>query len=131
MRIDAAHREDADALAAIFTGARRTAMPWLPEIHTDDDDRRFIARVIAECDVLVARGGSTPVGFLALGDDMVEHLYVAPARQRAGIGSALLEAAKTRRPAGLRLWVFQRNNGAGNEEREPDVLLAWPGRRLD
>jgi hypothetical protein len=48
-------------------------------------------------------------------------------------------------PGGLRLWVFERNSGArafyarhgfaevtrtdgsGNEEREPDVLLGWPG----
>ena len=74
---------------------------------------------------------------------MVEHLYVRPDAQRVGIGAALLEAAKARRPAGLRLWVFQRNHGArafyarhgfaemeltdgaDNEEREPDVLLAW------
>jgi ribosomal protein S18 acetylase RimI-like enzyme len=78
---------------------------------------------------------------------MVEHLYVKPDAQRAGIGSTLLDAAKARRPAGLRLWVFQRNegarafyakhgfaevertDGAANEEREPDVLLAWPGER--
>ena len=77
----------------------------------------------------------------------MEHLYVRPDAQRTGIGTALIEAAKERRPAGLRLWVFQRNeaarafyarhdfteveltDGAGNEEREPDVLLAWTGRR--
>lgn len=87
-----------------------------------------------------------PVAFLALGGDMVEHLNVRPDSQRTGIGTALLDAAKARRPAGLRLWVFQRNqgalsfysrhgfveieltDGAGNDEREPDVLLAWPGR---
>jgi putative acetyltransferase len=73
----------------------------------------------------------------------VEHLYVRPEAQRAGIGSALLQAAKSGSPSGLRLWTFQRNQGArafyarhgfaeleltdgsGNEEREPDVLLAW------
>jgi hypothetical protein len=50
-----------------------------------------------------------------------------------------------RHPAGLELWVFQRNDaarefyarhgfielrrtdGSGNEEREPDVRLAWRG----
>jgi hypothetical protein len=67
---------------------------------------------------------------------------VQPDCQRAGIGSALLEVAKSRRPGGLRLWVFQRNHGAwavyarhgftevrftdgsDNEEQEPDVFLA-------
>ena len=121
-------------------------MPWLPKLHTEAEDRRFFGeRVLSECDVLVVRRSGEAVGFLALKDDMVEHLYVRPEAQREGIGSALLDAAKTRRPGGLRLWVFERNTGArafyarhgftevtrtdgsGNEEREPDVLLAWPG----
>jgi GNAT superfamily N-acetyltransferase len=140
--IDSARPEDAEALAAIFTSARRTAMPWLPELHTQDEDRRFIGeRVMAECELLVVRRDERPAGFLALKDDMVEHLYVAPDDQRQGIGSALIEAAEARRPDGLRAWVFQRNAGAiafyerhgftevmrtdgsDNEEREPDVLL--------
>jgi GNAT superfamily N-acetyltransferase len=142
MEVDSARPEDAGSLAAIFTAARRTAMPWLPELHTEDEDRRFIGeRVMVECEVLVARRDGRPAGFLALKDDMLEHLYVAPDAQREGIGTALLEAAKARRPDGLRLWVFQRNTGAlafyvrhgftevmrtdgsDNEEREPDVLL--------
>lgn len=77
---------------------------------------------------------------------MIEHLYVRPDVQGSGMGTALIAAAKHRRPAGLRLWVFQRNHaarafyarrgltevaltdGAGNVEREPDVLLTWTGR---
>jgi putative acetyltransferase len=121
-------------------------MPWLPKLHTEAEDRRFFGeRVLRECEVLVVRRSGAPVGFLALKDDMVEHLYVRPEAQREGIGSALLDAAKARRPSGLRLWVFERNSGArafyarhgftevtrtdgsGNEEREPDVLLAWAG----
>jgi putative acetyltransferase len=121
-------------------------MPWLPKLHTEAEDRRFFGeRVLRECEVLVVRRSGAPVGFLALKDDLVEHLYVRPEAQREGIGSALLDAAKARRPSGLRLWVFERNSGArafyarhgftevtrtdgsGNEEREPDVLLAWPG----
>jgi len=52
--------------------------------------------------------------------------------------------AQARRPAGLELWTFQVNDGArrfyerhgfravevtdgaGNEERQPDVRYAWP-----
>jgi len=143
MDIDSVRPEDAERLAAIFTSARRTAMPWLPELHTEEEDRAFIGeRVMADCELLVARREARPAGFLALKDDMVEHLYVAPEAQRQGIGTALLEAAKARRPDGLRLWTFQRNAGAAafyarqgftevmrtdgsdNEEREPDVLLS-------
>jgi GNAT superfamily N-acetyltransferase len=143
MEIDPARPEDAEPLAAIFTASRRTAMPWLPELHSEEEDRQFIGeRVLRECDVLVARRDGRPAGFLALNGDMVAHLYVAPDAQRQGIGSALLEAARARRPDGMRLWVFQRNAGAlafyarhgfteimrtdgsDNEEREPDVLLS-------
>ena len=144
--ISPAAAADGDALAALFTAARNAAMPWQADLHTAAEDRRFIGeRVMPRCEVLVARRDGEPAGFLALGEDMVEHLYVRPDAQRAGIGSALLEAAKARRPAGLRLWVFQRNegarafyaghgfaelkrtDGADNEEREPDVLLGWAG----
>jgi GNAT superfamily N-acetyltransferase len=139
---------DADALAAIFVAARRAAMPWLPEPHSEADVRWYIAEhVIGESEVRVVRREHRPVAFFALRNDIVEHLYVRPDAQRTGIGAALLEAAKARRPAGLRLWVFQRNRGArsfyarhgfaeleltdgvaDNEERERDVLLAWTGR---
>jgi GNAT superfamily N-acetyltransferase len=143
VEIDAATPADGDALAGIFKAARDDAMSWLPVLHSEAEDRRFFGGVIDESEVLVARGDSGPVAFLALNEDLVEHLYVTPAAQRTGIGSALLEAAKERRPGGLRLWVFQRNHGArafyarhgfaeirstdgsNNEELEPDVLLAW------
>jgi GNAT superfamily N-acetyltransferase len=143
VEIEPGKRADADAVAATFGAARRTAMPWLPRLHTEAEDRRYFAEVIRECEVLVVRRDGQPVAFIALKDDMVEHLYVTPEAQSAGIGSALLEAAKARRPSGLRLWAFQRNqsarafyahhgfaeveltDGSANDEREPDVLLAW------
>jgi putative acetyltransferase len=144
--IDQATRTDAPAVAAVFGAARDEAMPWLPRLHTAAEDRRFFAGVIEECEVLVVRGPAEIVAFLARKDDLVEHLYVRPESQRAGVGSALLDEAKSRHPAGLQLWVFQRNHGArafyarhgfvevrltdgsANEEREPDVLMAWSAR---
>jgi GNAT superfamily N-acetyltransferase len=146
MEVGSATPKDVDAVVATFQAARRTAMPWLPRLHSDAEDRRHSAeRVTGESEVFVVRRDGVGVAFLALRNDMVEDLYVRPNVQRTGIGSALLEVAKSRRPDGLRLWVFQRNhgarafyarhgfteveftNGAGNEEREPDVLLAWAG----
>jgi GNAT superfamily N-acetyltransferase len=74
---------------------------------------------------------------------MVNYLYVEPKMTGRGIGSALLEHATGRRPAGFTLWTFQQNMGArrfyerrglsvvrltdgeGNEERTPDALYAW------
>ena len=123
-------------------------MPGLPELHTPDDDRRFLREVVLpEQEVWVAIADDVVAGFTALGTregvEFMEHLYVTPEHQRRGIGTALMERAKERRPAGFRLWVFQRNTGArafyeqhgfrvveltdgsGNEEKEPDALYQW------
>ena len=123
-------------------------MPWLPELHTPDEDRWFIREVVLpEKEVWVAERDGVITGFTALGTrddvDFMEHIYVAPGHQRRGIGSELMARAKERRPAGFRLWVFQGNAGArdfyeqhglrlveltdgsGNEEREPDALYEW------
>jgi GNAT superfamily N-acetyltransferase len=147
MEVVAASAKDADAVAAIFIAARRVAMPWLPELRNVGGVPRYFAdHVIGEGEVLVVRRADAPVAFLALRGDMIEHLYVRPDAQRNGIGTALVAAAKARRSAGLGLWVFQRNHaarafyarrgfaeveltdGADNEEREPDVRLAWTPR---
>ena len=144
--------EDTDVLAAILRAAMRGTMPWLPELHTPEDDRRFLREdVLSEKEVWVAEQDGVVTGFAALGTrrgvEFMEHLYVAPEHQRRGVGSELMERAKQRRPAGFRLWVFQRNAGArefyerhglrlvelsdgsGNEEREPDALYEWSGAR--
>jgi GNAT superfamily N-acetyltransferase len=73
----------------------------------------------------------------------VSQLYLRPGHWRQGIGTELLGHAKALRPGGLRLWCFQVNargrafyerhgfrvdrmtDGAGNEEREPDILYVW------
>jgi GNAT superfamily N-acetyltransferase len=143
VELEVATPADAEAIAAVFGAARAAAMPWLAVLHSAEEDRRFFARAIADSAVLVVRRQNRPVGFIALHDELVAHLYVHPDRQREGIGSALLDAAKAHRPGGLRLWTFQRNvgarafyarhgfteveltDGSGNEEREPDVLLVW------
>jgi GNAT superfamily N-acetyltransferase len=142
--IEQGRPEDAAAIAALFTASRRAAMPWLPELHSAADVRDHIAgHVLEGCDVLVVRDDGNVLGFVALDGDEVDHLYIRPDAQRRGLGSALLDAAKARRPAGLALWAFQRNapalafyarhgftelhrtDGRDNEEREPDVRLRW------
>jgi ribosomal protein S18 acetylase RimI-like enzyme len=63
-----------------------------------------------------------------------------------GLGSRLVELAKSRSPEGLQLWTFVSNvaaqrfyqrhgfvvaettDGWGNEEKEPDMRLVWPSR---
>jgi ribosomal protein S18 acetylase RimI-like enzyme len=147
-RIRQAAPGDAGTVADVFIASFGT-LSFLPKLHTDDETRAFVADVVMpRQDVVVAEDDTGIVGFLAMADgDMVEHLYVHPERQRRGIGSALLDEAKRRMPAGFRLWVFQQNDparrfyerhglrvvrltdGAGNEEKTPDALYEWPGAR--
>ena len=123
-------------------------MPWLPELHTPEEDLWFLREIVMPNEeVWVAESSGLVVGFTALGTrdgaDYLQHIYVAPEHQGHGIGSELLERAMERRPAGFRLWVFQGNEGArrfyerhglrlveetdglGNEEKEPDALYEW------
>ena len=147
MRVDAELRRavetDAEAIAEVFLRAR-AEMRYLPRLHTDDETRVFFRDVVMrEQQVWVAEVARRVVGFLALGDAMIEHLYVAPGEQGRGVGGALLAQAKALRSGGFELWVFQDNRGArrfyerhglvllyetdgsDNEERVPDARYAW------
>jgi ribosomal protein S18 acetylase RimI-like enzyme len=145
IELRAATAQDADVIAAVFGAARDRAMPYLPTLHSGDEDRAFFGDLAAAGAVTVAVWGGRVVAFLALGEACVEHLYVDPPCWRQAIGAALLGHAQDTRPSGLDLWVFQRNtdaiafyerhgfrvaertDGAGNEEREPDARMVWPG----
>jgi GNAT superfamily N-acetyltransferase len=136
--------EDARLLAYILRTARTAAMPWLPPLHSIADDLAWMSGVVlAQQQVIIAVRDSSEVGFIALTDGWVQHLYIAPASWRAGAGSVLLQHAMQLQPNGFRLWAFQRNtmarsfyrkhglaeirttDGHDNEEKEPDVLLGW------
>ena len=146
VKIRSATRDDASQVAEIILLAKATAMPYLAKPHPDDEVRTWIRdQLLAHGEVFVATRDDAPVGFVALGETDVDHLYVHPNNQGEGVGSALLDLAKGRRPSGFQLWVFQRNqrarsfyerrglvllyetDGQANEEREPDARYEWPG----
>lgn len=133
---------DVPAIAGLFARVRRARLPYLPTLHTAEDDRRFFGgHVLTTCTVWVAEADAL-LGFIAFRAGWVDHLYVEVAHDRRGIGSALIGKAMAVNRE-LRLWAFQKNtaalcfyrrqgfliiketDGSDNEEREPDVLLAW------
>jgi GNAT superfamily N-acetyltransferase len=139
-----AERRDAEAIAAVHRSSMREALPYLPDLHTEDEVRACVANVVLPLqEVWVADAGGRVVGVAALDGDMLAQLYILPGEQGRGIGSALLTKAMAHRPAGMRLYAFQRNtrargfyerrgfvavefgDGSGNEEHEPDVLYQW------
>jgi L-amino acid N-acyltransferase YncA len=144
MVVRPARAADVEAVADAYVDAY-AELTFLPTLHTDDETRSWIRSVVVpRHEVYVAEEDGQVVGFAALSSDMLMWIYVHPSAQGRGAGSALLAKAKELRPDGFRLWTFQRNegarrfyerhgcrlvqltDGAGNEEREPDALYAWP-----
>jgi putative acetyltransferase len=133
---------DIDAVAALFRRSFGT-LDFLPTLHTPDEDRQFLGRVVAEQDVWVAERDGHILGFLSLDGNLGTFFYVDPEEHGTGVGSALFREAQKARPDGFEFWVFQRNekarrfyerrgcravrftDGSGNEEKEPDVLYEW------
>jgi chorismate mutase/GNAT superfamily N-acetyltransferase len=139
---------DAVAIADLYTAARVAAVPRMPPaLHTNAEDRAWMAGQLARPDRegWVAERDSEILGYALLAPGWLDHLFVRADLTGQGVGSALLELAKTTRPDGFCLWVFESNtparefyrhrglvelertDGSGNEERAPDVRMAWPG----
>jgi YVTN family beta-propeller protein len=87
--------------------------------------------------IIVPNGGP-----LLLPSDWIDQLYVLPGLQRRGVGTALLDIARSTYSS-LHAWTFQRNavarsfyesrkflktketDGSDNAEKEPDILYFW------
>lgn len=136
---------DADQVAELYLATRRAALPAMPpQVHDADSVRAHVAGEVRDKEVWLAEADEV-LGFATLTDDWLDALYVGHEHQGFGIGSTLLELVKAQRPGGFSLWVFASNasargfyhrhglvelehtDGSGNEERCPDVRMAWPG----
>ncbi|MBZ9823241.1 GNAT family N-acetyltransferase [Mesorhizobium sp. CA4] len=130
---------DAAAIAITMRASLNT-LSWMPLLHTPEKDLFFIRDILLpNQQVTVADAGGRIVGFIAIGGEWVEQLYLDPAWTGRGIGSRLLAQAI----AGMslvKLHCFQANTGArrfyerhgfraeafgdgsANEEGLPDIL---------
>lgn len=143
-----ARRDDAEDIAALYAAARVAAVPAMPPSrHTPEEDREFFAARLVDGrhEAWLAEDGDGLAGYALFTHTWLDHLFVRAGSTGQGIGSTLLDAVKAMRPAGFRLWVFESNrrarsfyaghglvelertDGSGNEERAPDVKMAWPG----
>lgn len=148
LRVRPATAEDAEAVADLYGAARAAAVPMMPPgMHTHDEDRAFFAAQLARPthEGWLAEQGEELVGFALLDAVWLDHLFIRPDRTGQGVGTVLLDLVKSIRPHGFSLWVFETNTGArrfyarhglvelehtdgsGNEERAPDLRMAWPG----
>ncbi|MGO4256287.1 GNAT family N-acetyltransferase [Marmoricola sp. RAF53] len=137
--------EDMAEVAELYIAARRAAVGQMPVgVHPDAEVRDWVATLPERKEVWVAERDEI-TGFAVLDGDWLDSLYVGPQHQGAGTGTLLLDLVKAQRPGGFALWVFASNtsargfyhrhglvelehtDGSGNEERSPDVRMAWPG----
>ena len=137
--------EDALDVASVLIASRETYLPFAPMAHTGTEVRAWVREVLLPAgNVTVACEGARVVGVLATSreDDAawIEQLYLMPGWTGRGIGAQLLAHALASLPRPVRLYTFQANegarafyerhgfeaiafsDGAGNEERCPDVL---------
>lgn len=158
--IRAAAPEDAPALARLNRWARAAAMPWLGEVRSEAEVEGWLRRYLIPRERVLCVGsklplgqndfGEPPPGYIGFGEEVdgwsVHDLYIDPAAQGRGLGTALLRRAmEAAGDAPLRLRCFARNiaargfyerrgftiedegDGTGNEEGEPDILYLRRG----
>jgi ribosomal protein S18 acetylase RimI-like enzyme len=131
----------------LWRRAREQALPEFQRIkgHTFEEDQAYFWDVIlTHNDVWVAEVDGEVTAFLAIAGDFIDQLYVDPAYQRKGLGTALLEHARALSPEHLWLFTLQINTNARTfyekngfyiarlgvsppPESEPDVEYHWDG----
>ena len=142
--------EDLAEVAELYIATRRDAFPSMPApVHSDEEIRSWVPTLAGSKEIWLAEAtgpfGGDLLGFAVLDRGWLDSLYVGPQNQARGVGSALLDLVKSMRPDGFALWVFASNaaargfyhrhglielehtDGSANEERSPDVRMAWPG----
>src|SRR5215472_14131011 len=102
--------DDVEEIASVYERSFAT-LDFLPVLYTLDELRSWFTRQLAEHEGWVWDEDGVR-GFSVLTDDELLYLYLDVGWTGRGIGSALLDHAKQRRPGGFTLWTFQQNQGA-------------------
>lgn len=146
IQVRVASTSDIPQVLSLFNSAR-SKMTYLPVIHTENETADFIAKLVKQGNVFVTLDEEKITGFIEFQNGWVRHLYISPENQNKGNGKLLLDIAKKDNPHGLKLWVFEQNEGAlkfyeregfkvalkrnmdetDNEEGLPDRLYKWDG----
>lgn len=138
--------DDLDAAVDVWERARWDAqqphMVARMQYTHDANVAHFRDVVMCENEVWLAVTDADVVGLLAFTDGIVRQIHVDPARQRMGVGTALMDHAKALMPDGITLSTFQGNTTSRafyersgfravefgvspHPENEPDVTYVW------
>lgn len=99
--------------------------------------------VLPNNQLFVVEENDQVLGFIAVGNHFVDQLYIRDDRRGQGLGTLLLDKAKSLYPDKLELYTFAVNTpairfyekhgfkvvqyGIAPDEQEPDVLMGWNG----
>lgn len=136
----AAHPDDIEVICDIFARSRAAALPFLPLLHSREEDIAFFSGYLGRGAITLALR-EEPAGFMVETQGWLDHLYLDPLQRGQGIGRALMRLAMSRQEQ-LRLWCFAENQAArgfyerlgfvriggtdgDNEEGLPDILYEW------
>src|SRR5690242_12533551 len=137
--------EDFDAVTILWRVSREKSLPEFQNAKGHffyEDQDYFRAHILQENQVFVVETDQHPIAFMAMKDGFIDQLYVHPDHQNQGVGTALLDYARTLSPKHIWLYTLQINlnarafyekNGFIPEkfaispppESEPDVEYHW------
>ena len=143
--IERATPSDAEQVASLYLLARKHALGSIPPVFGSDERvlTWLASRIRDGEDCWITRDDSGISAFMLLEPGWLDQLYVRPDRIGQGLGTRLVDKAKSMMPDGMRLWTFQTNvrahkfyekhgfvaiektDGRHNEEQSPDVCYEW------
>jgi len=131
-------------IVTVWRLSKERALAPYREHHSVAEQLAFLTEVLpkrAIIDVAIDAANDRIAGFMAQAGESIEQLYLHPDYQRQGLGSRLLEIAKSRSPKRLHLYTFQRNlpaqafylrhgfreigRGVAADEGLPDIEYVW------
>ena len=124
---------DMEAIARLHRHVRKTCLPYLPDLHTPEEDLAFFqgARLSASCTIWLAEAEGPADRLRGFSkQDWLDHLYVDPAWHGRGVGQALLSAVAKEAQSELNLWTFQAERAGAPLLRAAGLRARRPGRRL-
>jgi ribosomal protein S18 acetylase RimI-like enzyme len=133
----------ATAVVTMWRASKENALGRV-ENHSFDDHLYYLNEVLAKDNTIylaVFEDNETVAGLMATDGVFLNQLYIHTECQREGVGSRLLDLAKTLSSGKLQLYTFEMNSGAqnffekhgfkmagrgsDNEEQLPDILYEW------
>ncbi|CDZ77804.1 putative acetyltransferase [Legionella massiliensis] len=139
---------DVNAIANVYLFSRKKLVSFAPLIHSDESIYQWIREVLLlEEQVIVAEEMRVIIGMMSLTNDAgigrIQQLYILPDSVRRGVGSLMINKAKSILGSPIQLYTFQENigarrfyerhgfqaikfdDGSDNEEKCPAVLYEW------